>query len=100
MREEKKVPYIDAVARGRLDPLVDHLRTSIGEYCTPGDLNYMFTQIALAYLKVKGTRYAQINDVVGALESAKLEFYRRLAGPYEDSKIAQNGDVFPLKVAA
>lgn len=34
-----------------------------------------------------------INDCIGACEGAKLEFYRRVASPYEDVKIKQNGDV-------
>jgi hypothetical protein len=28
------------------------------------------------------------------LETAKFEFYRRLAASYEDEKIAENGDVY------
>ena len=36
---------------------------------------------------------AKINEAVGALECAKLEFYRRLAGPCEDRKVAENGDL-------
>jgi hypothetical protein len=38
--------------------------------------------------------YQSINDVLGALEGAKLEFYRRIAAPYEDTKIQENGDVY------
>jgi hypothetical protein len=32
--------------------------------------------------------------MIGALECAKLELYRRLASPYEDLKIADNGDIY------
>lgn len=60
---------------------------------TAGDLNYCFTVIAQNYLKQKGLNYQHINDVVGALEGAKMEMYRRIAAPYEDTKIAENGDV-------
>ena len=35
-----------------------------------------------------------IGDVVNAMECAKLEFYRRVAAPYEDTKIKENGDVY------
>jgi len=35
-----------------------------------------------------------INAIIGALECAKLELYRRVAAPYEDDKIAENGDVY------
>lgn len=61
-----------------------------------GELNYVITRIALAYWNgVYGKQnYQKINDIVGALEGAKLEFYRRIAAPYEDKKIAENGDVY------
>jgi hypothetical protein len=38
-------------------------------------------------------RYYHINKAVGVLECIKMEFYRRVAAPYEDTKIEQNGDV-------
>lgn len=65
----------------------------------PGDLNYIITKACLAYLKAphyKGGRYdyRRINEVMGALECAKQEFYRRIAVPYEDKKIKENGDVY------
>jgi hypothetical protein len=61
---------------------------------SPGDLNYMFTCLINKYVAHRGTNYQAINDVVGALEGAKLEFYRRVAAPYEDQKILENGDVY------
>lgn len=62
---------------------------------TPGELNYALTRLVIAYLNYKGLKYVNLNDVVGALECAKLEVYRRVAGPYEDKKIQSNGDVYP-----
>lgn len=59
-----------------------------------GELNFVLTIIVQEYFKVNGGRYQQINDIVGALEGAKLEFYRRIVGPYEDKKIQENGDVY------
>lgn len=71
---------------------------TLGLKCdNPGDLNYVFTVIAQAYIRNKGLRYQNINDVVGALEGAKTEFYRRVAAPYEDEKIAENGDVLNVE---
>jgi len=61
---------------------------------TAGELNYLITRLADNYLDGRGFCYATINDVIGALECAKLELYRRLAAPYEDTKIAENGDVY------
>jgi len=31
---------------------------------------------------------------MGALEGAKLEFYRRVVVPYEEKKMKENGDVY------
>ena len=59
-----------------------------------GELNYWLTSEINSYLRDKGLSYQTINDVLGALEGAKQEFYRRIAAPYEDRKIAENGDVY------
>jgi len=60
----------------------------------PGELNHEFTVLIVEYLKEHGLAYRTINDIVGALEGAKLEFYRRIAVPYETAKHAENGDVY------
>ena len=59
-----------------------------------GELNYMVTRLVQAYLKHKGESYQTYNDIMGALEGAKLELYRRKIAPYEDTKIKENGDVW------
>lgn len=59
-----------------------------------GELNFAITMLVQGYLRQNGRRYQQINDVVGALEGAKLEFYRRVVAPYEDQKARENGDVY------
>lgn len=59
-----------------------------------GELNFQITILLIEYFKTHG-RYQAINDILGALEGAKLEFYRRVAAPYEDKKILENGDVYP-----
>ena len=60
---------------------------------TPGQLNYFITLLIEEYW-TDHPNYQGINDIVGALEGAKLEFYRRIAAPYEDTKIQLNGDVY------
>ncbi len=65
-----------------------------GTINTPGELNYLITQLLIKYQKQKGLSYQTINDIMGALEGAKSEYYRRVAAPYEDSKIKENGDVY------
>lgn len=60
---------------------------------TAGELNYLITEIIKVYFS--GTKnYQAINDIIGALEGAKLEFYRRVVAPYENTKILENGDVY------
>ena len=60
-----------------------------------GELNFAITALVDNYLKDKGgVRYAHLNEVIGAMDCAKLELYRRVAAPYEDEKIAETGDVY------
>lgn len=80
------MPYIMKVDRSRLR--VGKPPVNVGE------LNYAITMLLLEYISLKGKGYENINAAVGALECAKLEFYRRLAAPYEDTKIEENGDVY------
>lgn len=82
------MPYIVSNRRVDLIPELETLPMNAGE------LNYVLTQVIRQYLHFNGSSYQSINDVVGALEGAKLEFYRRVAAPYEDTKIIQNGDVY------
>lgn len=80
------MPYIKKTNRELLE-LGDPIRT-------PGELNYCITEMIKQYVKDHGLSYRVLNDVVGALESSKLEFYRRVVVPYENKKIEQNGDVY------
>ncbi len=94
IKQEDREKFVD----GDLGSKVS-LMQLIGERCNnAGELNYAFTVIAQTYLKEKGLRYQNINDIVGALEGAKMEMYRRIAAPYEDTKIAENGDVNALDI--
>jgi len=62
-----------------------------------GELNCLFTSIIIKYIDQHGLRYSTLNDVIGVLECCKLELYRRIIIPYEDRKIAENGDIYPTK---
>lgn len=81
------MPYVNADRRVEL---------AYGEQLpdNAGDMNYMITLLCDEYIQRKGLRYEHINAIVGALECAKLEMYRRLAAPYENQKIKENGDVY------
>lgn len=60
---------------------------------TPGELNYLMSSIAHAYVARKGLHYTYLNDVLGVFTGAKDEFYRRVVIPYENKKIEENGDI-------
>ena len=60
----------------------------------PGELNYQVTYLLNDYLEGQGLSYRSINEVIGVLECAKLEMYRRIAAPYENKKLKENGDVY------
>jgi hypothetical protein len=87
------LPYIKQDQKTELDKI--ELRNLGSSIDTPGQLNYAITKIIVSYFHRPSKRnYQAINDVVGTLEGAKLEFYRRLAAFYEDIKIVENGDVY------
>ncbi len=87
------MPYIKAEKRKKYTKIIDEL-TKILKSLTPeeidGELNYVVTKILK---EVYPLRYFNINKAIGVLECIKLEYYRRVALPYEDSKIIKNGDV-------
>jgi hypothetical protein len=80
--------------RSEIDP-VQGVRGSSAPY-SPGELNFVLTRILDDYIVRRGKNYLIINEVIGVLECAKLELYRRIAAPYEDEKLADNGDVYTL----
>lgn len=82
------MPYIESWLRSNL-AAIEQVNPG-----SPGELNYCFTVLAHRYVESKGGgNYQAFNDVIGALEAAKLELYRRRIAPYEDLKIRQNGDL-------
>lgn len=84
------MPYIKREERAEL------LNFSIKQLQTfdlqPGHLNFLISSLVKSQLQQK-TSYNKINELIGVLECAKLEAYRRLAAPYEDEKIKENGDL-------
>jgi hypothetical protein len=84
------MPYINQFDRPRYDSAIDELIKLID---SPGELNYVISRIAKGMISKKGGRYINHNEVIGAIECAKIELYRRLTGPYEDRAIVKNGDI-------
>lgn len=84
------MPYIPQREREEID-FKTNLLTPVIE--TEGQLNYAMTRLAIAFARRNGNNYAAYSKSLAAFEAAKLEFYRRHVAPYEDKKIAENGDV-------
>ena len=79
------MPYIE---KERRNELIDD------DPKTAGELNYKITEQCIEYMDAKGKSYKTINEIIGVLECAKMEFYRRIAVPYENLKAEENGDVY------
>ena len=87
------MPYIEQLRRDQLEAY-GYDGGPIPQPQTAGELNYCITTLIRVYMQDKVKNYALFNSVVGALESCKLEFYRRIVAPYENTKIEENGDVY------
>ena len=98
------MPYIDETSRKVLDRYIDDLADVITNHSeldnenvmvVLGDLNYCMSRLIG---QVMGdTSYAKVAMITGVLENVKQEFYRRVAVPYEEEKIVQNGDIKEYK---
>jgi hypothetical protein len=87
------MPYITKDDRPRYDKTLDELIKTLKERPVEnvdGDINYCVTRILK---EVYPLRYFHLNRAMGVLSCIQQEFYRRVAAPYEDTKIQQNGDV-------
>ena len=83
------MPYIKPKDRVRYSYIFENGNPM---FYTAGDLNYVLTVLCKKYLGDK-PNYQRYNEVMGVLECAKLEIYRRCILPYENLKIKENGDV-------
>lgn len=84
------MPYVDAESRNRV---ADSVAVRDVDRLTEGELNYLITSLVSAWLGKEPT-YDRFNGVVGVLECAKQELYRRRIAPYEDTKREHHGDVY------
>jgi hypothetical protein len=88
------MPYVTQEKRDRLDE--DLLGSK-----TAGELGYVLGVICDTYLVNSGAesdtgafRYQHICDVLGTLESIKLDLFREVIAPYEEGVQRDNGDVY------
>lgn len=80
------MPYLEAGIRASLE---DGRKAM-----APGELNYLISTELDQYITRKGLSYTHINEVMGVLSAVAHEFYRRVAVPYEQGKLIDNGEVF------
>lgn len=87
------MPYIPKDQRPPIDNLLkgllEHIQ-SLPLEDQDGALNYSVTKLLKGLYPAK---YFNYNRAMGVLSSIQAEWYRRDVGPYEDKKIAENGDV-------
>lgn len=83
-----KIPYIKRENRPEIDRIL-----SCFETLNVGEMNYLITKLCRKFIDENGENYMAYNALVGVLECAKLELYRRKISNYEDVKIIENGDV-------
>lgn len=87
------MPYCKAADKTRLNSLS---LDTVGRTCSsPGELNYAITTLMIGYLDALGLSYANAAETLAGGNEAVAEFRRRVLVPYEDSKIRENGDVYP-----
>lgn len=95
------MPYIKPADRPRYDPLIAQLIQRLnantlnapdGDVVDVGHLNYVISTVVWTLFKQKPS-YRHASDLIATLEAVKLEFYRRAVVPYENRKIAENGDL-------
>ena len=91
-RREKYQHHINELA----NLLSDQHLSDLNSKKIYGDLNFVITSILLRFFNQQGGpfNYFDLSQAVAALECAKLELYRRVGGPTEESAIERNGDIY------
>lgn len=91
------MPYIINEKREVLNPAIDEMLNALRELESDdpendmgGNLNYVFTVLLK---RCYGEKYSEMAQAVSVLEMAKLEYYRKVAAPYENQKEYNNGEV-------
>jgi hypothetical protein len=92
------MPYIKQASRDIYDKEIAELVEKLTDYGanTPpnvGHLNYVISKLVWGIFEKNGPSYTLGNNMIGALECVKQEFYRRQLASYEDLKIVENGDI-------
>ena len=84
------MPYIKQNEKN----LYEYYLKNISQFITnPGELTYCIYRLMLLMTKKNNKSFANMSSIIGSIECAKMEYYRRIVSPYEDKKIKENGDV-------
>lgn len=86
------MPYIINTVREDLRQAVDTLVELLDTFDEPGDLNFVISTLIWSKWTAN-PKYHTGNELIGVLECAKLEFYRRRLAPYENKALKRNGDL-------
>ncbi|MEG2172756.1 MAG: hypothetical protein RRY29_05800 [Desulfovibrionaceae bacterium] len=84
------MPYISPERRKIFDEPIDLIAQNLQ---SGGEINYCVYRLCLEFIKNAGMSYTNSMVPFSALGAAQSELYRRIIAPYEDQKIAENGDV-------
>lgn len=95
------MPYISQEQREILnDKMKDLLIYILTNDISIGEINFIITSILNIYMRRIASNlrltYEVYNSLIGVLECAKQELYRRVIASYEDIKIKENGDVYTV----
>ena len=88
------MPYIMPLVRGLYNGYIRNITNTLNRRKKltniSGELNYIITKI---FLDTNPRRYNDYNTLIGVLECAKLELYRKKIAIYEEEKIVENGEI-------
>jgi hypothetical protein len=85
------MPYIRQEDRKQFEDLENEIIKNAPS--TAGELQYLIAVLIREMFEGSDKRYQDCNNILGALNGANLEFYRRTVAPYEDICIDLHGDV-------
>jgi hypothetical protein len=85
------MPHIRESDKPQIDIRVETLARYID---TKGKLNYAISKLLEAYVLQKGVNYDTLDEARAQAHGAGTEFERLVLGPYEDWKIAENGNAY------
>jgi len=85
------MPYIKGNLRDKYDKILSEFKEKTPG--TEGELNYIISSMLKICWEQSDQSYYVANSLIGVMECAKLEFYRRTVSEYELEKMKENGDI-------